>query len=148
MKLLTIIALQAALSGVSAAPASNDCLVKQRSKLKSCNGFSVDTGSSNKLAFLHAECLGYDDKAGKWNKVETGIDLNKCLVNVDGHLYGRENGGFKAQCDNVHVALDSASGAVNLTADCVGPVLKLSTSIDLGQFITVDNGELCCFDQN
>ncbi|TRX92085.1 hypothetical protein FHL15_006952 [Xylaria flabelliformis] len=148
MKLLTIITLQAALSGVSAAPAPNDCLVKQRSKLKSCNGFSVDTGTSNNLAFLHAECLGYDDKGGKWTKVETGIDLNKCLANVDGHLNGRKNGNFKVHCDNVYVALDSASGVVNLTANCVGPLLKRQTSIDLGQFVTVDNGGLVCFGQN
>ncbi|KAI1734083.1 hypothetical protein F4680DRAFT_454268 [Xylaria scruposa] len=145
MKLLAIITLQAALGFVSGAPAPNDCLVKQRSKIKSCNGFSIDTGLVP--AYLHAECHGYDDKAGKWDKVETGMGLNKCLANVEGYLVGRENGNFEKRCRDPSIAQDATSGAVIMTAMCQGPLIEAKTSIDLGQVITVENGDLVCFGQ-
>ncbi|KAI0543868.1 hypothetical protein F4679DRAFT_590038 [Xylaria curta] len=145
MKPLTIITFQAALGIVSGAPAPNDCLVNQRRKLKSCNGFSLDTGMVP--AFLHAECHGFDDKAGRWDKVETGMDLNKCLANEQGRLVGRENGNFMIRCKDPSVAQDATSGIVVLTVICQGPIYKAKTSIDLGQVITVENGNLVCFGQ-
>ncbi|KAI1750321.1 hypothetical protein F4782DRAFT_509953 [Xylaria castorea] len=146
MKLLTIIALQVALSGVSAAPAPNDCLVKQRSKLESCSGFSVDQ-DANEMAFLHAQCHGYDQNAGKWNKVDTGLDLNKCMANVNNQLETRENGQFASKCKKMNVEVDTTSGAVIFTARCDGwqHYGASDSSIDLGHVITVDNGELVCF---
>ncbi|KAI0449706.1 hypothetical protein F5B21DRAFT_519880 [Xylaria acuta] len=131
MHLLTIIALQSALAGVLAAPVSNDYLVRDRSKLESCTDFSVDENGRT-MAFLHAECHGFDDETGEWDKVETGLDLNKCMANVNGHLEKRKNGNFASGCRAMKVEVDD-SDAVVFTAGCDGwpHYGTIDTSIDL-----------------
>ncbi|RWA10902.1 hypothetical protein EKO27_g4215 [Xylaria grammica] len=129
MNLFIFIALQAVFRSVSAAPIPDECLSNERTKLRSCNGFSVDGGLPS-LAFLHAECHGFDQKAGKWDKVETGLDLNKCMVNVDGHLTPRKDGHFAGGCEKeMNVVQDDKAGTVTFTATCNGNV---KNSIELG----------------
>ncbi|TGJ88367.1 hypothetical protein E0Z10_g395 [Xylaria hypoxylon] len=146
MKLLSILALQSAFISVFAAPLSDECQAQEWSKLKSCHNFVLDQDGRD-MAYLHAECHGFDQKAGKWKNVAAQLDLNKCMVNVNGHLQKGGNGHFAPGCENMNVRQDTEKGAVIFTATCNGrpPYAAHDNSLDLGYFITVDNGELTCF---
>ncbi|KAI0512494.1 hypothetical protein F5B22DRAFT_304959 [Xylaria bambusicola] len=148
MKLFALIGLKAALCGALAVPAPDSRLMEERSKLQSCTNFYLDWNGKG-LAFLHAECYGYNYRHGEWNKVDAGIDLNKCMANADGSLQDREHGFFASTCHKLSViqAPDPDSHAILFSATCDGPPPLGGTisTRDLGHFITVDNGTLTCF---
>ncbi|KAK5629846.1 hypothetical protein RRF57_005561 [Xylaria bambusicola] len=148
MKLLSLIGLKAALCGALAVPAPDHSLMEERSRLQSCTDFLLDWNGIG-MAFLHAECYGYDYKHGEWKRVNAGIDLNKCMTNADGSLQDRENGYFATTCDKLSVIPnpDPDSHAILFSARCHGPPPLGGTlsTLDLGHFITVDNGTLTCF---
>ncbi|RYC60320.1 hypothetical protein CHU98_g5885 [Xylaria longipes] len=145
MKLLTFVALHSALTGVLAAPVSDACLAKERSKIRSCDNFRVDQDNHD-MAFLHADCQGFDQDEKKWRGYAAGLDLNKCIKSVNGHLQEGANGNFAPDCTDMNVKKDN-KGQVILTATCSGPPPhdSIDNSIYLGSFISVKDGELTCF---
>ncbi|KAJ2980136.1 hypothetical protein NUW58_g5181 [Xylaria curta] len=143
MKLLTLVALCSALGSVSAAPASDECLAKKWSKLTSCEEIRTDQ-DGRKIAFLQATCHGFHPEQKKWKKKSAGLDLNKCVMNVDGHLQPKQDGNLADNCTEMLVEKNDKE--VVLSATCSGPLNnELDTVLSLGSFITVDNGDLTCF---
>ncbi|KAI0423388.1 hypothetical protein F5Y09DRAFT_21855 [Xylaria sp. FL1042] len=136
MELLTAIALQCALIGsILASPVINpSVIISERKELRTCTNFVLDQGMQG-LAYLHADCAAFNLGTGGRTKFSAGIDLNKCMGNVDGTLQPYQDGNFASNCQHLKVEADvPPHGAIIFTAECDGGPSQdgTTTSIDLG----------------
>ncbi|KIM64732.1 hypothetical protein SCLCIDRAFT_1212789, partial [Scleroderma citrinum Foug A] len=69
----------------------------------------------------------------------TSINLDKCVTNNNGVLYCGTNGDYSSTCSNCYLTNS------DLVCDCKDKNQEEnSTSIDLGQCLTDNNGVLAC----
>ncbi|KAJ2995738.1 hypothetical protein NUW58_g1191 [Xylaria curta] len=88
--------------------------------------------------WLQARC---PDKHG--NKRYTILNLNHCIVNDNGIMRPRSDGIFGPTCRHNYWKL---SDSQTMSVKCDGPNGIVESSLQLGDFIDNDDGQLRCFD--
>ncbi|KAI0453156.1 hypothetical protein F5B21DRAFT_505555 [Xylaria acuta] len=123
---------------VTLSPQPNPAAGREDSYTQSCFGIVWLAPQWPPQVWFQATC---PDKQGK--KALTVINLNHCIANYDGVMRPAPDGNFGYSCQRNYWKL---SDDQMLKVECDGPDGVVASSLQLGDFITNDDGQLRCFD--
>ncbi|TRX97500.1 hypothetical protein FHL15_001778 [Xylaria flabelliformis] len=143
------------LSGVSATPVNSTMsMMVQSAMLLSPQSISV----TGRVESYTQSCFGTVWLAPQWppqvwlqatcpnkqgKKTSTVINLNRCIANYNGVMHPVPDGHFGYTCQRNYWKLYNGQ---TLKVECDGPHGVVKSSLELGDFITNDDGQLRCFD--
>ncbi|KAH9897376.1 hypothetical protein F4778DRAFT_743380 [Xylariomycetidae sp. FL2044] len=132
MYLHTFISVASLLTGTHSLPSITNR--NEYSILKTCDHFYAAKG------WLYGRCTL--DNGVTWQY--TGLDLNKCLTNDDGHLKGSPNGNFYSSCPGVlWVNYHNATATVDCSDD---KGVLVSNEFYLPEIVRHQDGVFACYD--